>query len=285
MPTADIDGLATRYELLGDGPPLLMFSPGGFDARLENWRTLGLYKKTRVLEQVAKHYTCITFDRREAGQSGGRVQRITWQDYAAQGKGLLDHLGIARAHVAGGCAGCSVVSEFAVRYPGATAALVLLSPAGGARYRIRQQERFTRHLAFVAEHGLAGVAELARSSGQAFGQDPRVGPWGTVVARDESFAVAYTARDQRLYEATVAAMARTLFDRDTVPGPEPEDLMGLALPALIVPGQDASHATSAARYLQECLPGAQYWDVPVSAQDEVTLPAQVLEFLDSVSCG
>jgi pimeloyl-ACP methyl ester carboxylesterase len=285
MPTADIDGLATRYELLGDGPPLLMFSPGGFDARLENWRTLGLYKKTRVLEQVAKHYTCITFDRREAGQSGGRVQRITWQDYAAQGKGLLDHLGIARAHVAGGCAGCSVVTEFAVRYPGATAALVLLSPAGGARYRIRQQERFTRHLAFVAEHGLAGVAELARSSGQAFGQDPRVGPWGTVVARDESFAVAYTARDQRLYEATVAAMARTLFDRDTVPGPEPEDLMGLALPALIVPGQDASHATSAARYLQECLPGAQYWDVPVCAQDEVTLPAQVLEFLDSVSCG
>ena len=208
------------------------------------------------------------------------MQRITWQDYAAQGKGLLDHLGIARAHVAGGCAGCSVVTEFAVRYPGATAALVLLSPAGGARYRIRQQERFTRHLAYVAEHGLAGVAELARSSGQAFGQDPRVGPWGTVVARDESFAVAYTARDQRLYEATVAAMARTLFDRDTVPGPEPEDLMGLALPALIVPGQDASHAPSAARYLQECLPGAQYWDVPVSAQDEVTLPAQVLEFLE-----
>jgi pimeloyl-ACP methyl ester carboxylesterase len=285
MPTADIDGLATRYELLGDGPPLLMFSPGGFDARLENWRTLGLYKKTRVLEQVAKSYTCITFDRREAGQSGGRVQRITWQDYAAQGKGLLDHLGIARAHVAGGCAGCSVVTEFAVRYPGATAALVLLSPAGGARYRIRQQERFTRHLAYVAEHGLAGVAELARSSRQAFGQDPRVGPWGTVVARDESFAVAYTARDQRLYEATVAAMARTLFDRDTVPGPEPEDLMGLALPALIVPGQDASHATSAARYLQECLPAAQYWDVPVSAQDEVTLPAKVLEFLDSVSSG
>ena len=201
------------------------------------------------------------------------MQRITWQDYAAQGKGLLDHLGIARAHVAGGCAGCSVGTEFAVRYPGATAALVLLSPAGGARYRIRQQERFTRHLAYVAEHGLAGVAELARSSGQAFGQDPRVGPWGAVVARDESFAVAYAARDQRLYEATVAAMARTLFDRDTVPGPEPEDLMGLPLPALIVPGQDASHATSAARYLQECLPGAQYWDVPSERAGRGDTPA------------
>jgi pimeloyl-ACP methyl ester carboxylesterase len=285
MPTADIAGIATRYELTGDGPALLMFSPGGFDAKLENWRTLGLYRKTRVLEQVAKTYTCITFDRREAGGSGGRVERITWRDYAAQGKGLLEHLGISRAHIAGGCAGCSVVAEFAVRYPEAAASLVLVSPAGGARYRIRQQERFTRHLAYVAEHGLAGVVELARSGGQGFGQDPRVGPWGTTAARDENFAVAYAGLDQRLYEAVVAAMARTLFDRDTVPGPEPEDLMGLAAPALIVPGQDASHATSAARYLEECLSGAQYWDVPVSAQDEVTLPTRVLEFLDSVSSG
>ena len=52
-----------------------------------------------------------------------------------------------------------------------------------------------------------------------------------------------------------------------------------------VPGQDTSHATSAARYLEECLPGAQYWDVPVNAHDEVTLPSQALKFLDSVSPG
>jgi len=54
-------------------------------------------------------------------------------------------------------------------------------------------------------------------------------------------------------------MARTLFDRDTVAGPEPEDLLRLDVPALIVPGQDASHATSAARYLEECLPRGEYW--------------------------
>ena len=29
MPTAICDGIPTRYELLGSGPPLLMFSPGG----------------------------------------------------------------------------------------------------------------------------------------------------------------------------------------------------------------------------------------------------------------
>ena len=44
--------------------------------------------------------------------------------------------------------------------------------------------------------------------------------------------------------------------------------MGLDIPALIVPGHDASHATSAARYLEECLPHAEYWDVPVAEQTE-----------------
>ena len=71
-----------------------------------------------------------------------------------------------------------------------------------------------------------------------------------------------------------------MFDRDTVPGAEPEDLLTLDIPALIVPGQDESHAPSAARYLQECLPRAEYWDVPVAEQTEQTAPARILEFLD-----
>jgi hypothetical protein len=76
-------------------------------------------------------------------------------------------------------------------------------------------------------------------------------------------------------------MARTLFDRDTVPGAEPEQLMQLEIATLVVPGNDPSHATSAARYLEECLPRSEYWDVPVDAQTEHTAPARVLDFLQS----
>jgi hypothetical protein len=74
-------------------------------------------------------------------------------------------------------------------------------------------------------------------------------------------------------------MERGLVDRDTTPGAEPEDLMRLDIPALIVPGQDRSHATSAARYLEECLPRAEYWDTPVSEQTEARTSARILEFL------
>jgi ABC-type oligopeptide transport system substrate-binding subunit len=46
------------------------------------------------LDHLPKKYMCILFDRREAGESGGRVERITWPDYVRQGKGLLEHLNI-----------------------------------------------------------------------------------------------------------------------------------------------------------------------------------------------
>lgn len=281
MPTAVIGGIPTHYEVTGDGPPLLMFSPGGFSATLSNWTSFGIYARLRLVDHLARSYTCIMFDRRESGASGGRVERIAWPDYAAQGKGLLDHLGIARAHLLGGCVGCSAVAVFAAAWPEAAASMVLYSPAGGARYRIRQHTRFAQHLSFVSERTVASVVAHALASSEGFTQDPRVGPWASVIRADPAFADDFRRQDQARYEAIVTGMARLLFDRDTVPGPEPEDLLRLDVPALVVPGQDASHATSAARYLEECLPGAQYWDMPVSGQTEQTAPARVLEFLGS----
>lgn len=281
MPVTDIAGVRTYYEVKGDGPPLLMFSPGGFSATLSNWTSFSVYARLRLVDHLAKSYTCVMFDRRESGASGGRVERITWADYAAQGKGLLDHLGIARAHLMGGCVGCSAVAAFATAWPRAAASMVLYSPAGGARYRMAQHARFARHLSYVTERSLESVADLALTSPAGFTQDPRVGPWASVIRSDPAFAADYRAQDEERYQTLVAGMARTLFDRDTVPGPEPEDLLRLDVPALIVPGQDKSHATSAARYLQECLPRAQYWDVPVTGQTEQTAPARVLEFLGS----
>jgi hypothetical protein len=74
-----------------------------------------------------------------------------------------------------------------------------------------------------------------------------------------------------------------MYDRDTVAGAEPEDLLALRIPALVVPGQDESHALSAARYLQECLPASEYWDIPVAEQKEENTARRILEFLDAAS--
>lgn len=282
MPTAIIDGIATRYEVAGSGPPLLMFSPGGFNAALENWRSFGIYRRLNLLDHLTERHRCITFDRRESGRSGGRVERVAWADYVAQAIGLLDLLEVERAHLLGGCIGCSSAVALAVSHPERVASLVLYSPAGGPRYRLTQQARFARHLAFAEEEGLGGVADLATGAESTFAQDPRVGPWASVIRADPAFAASYRRFPADGYRTVVGAMARLLFDRDTVPGAEPEDLLQLDVPALVVPGHDAAHATSAARYLEECLPGAEYWDVPVEEQTEATAPPRVIRFLDAI---
>ena len=282
MATAVIDGISTRYDVVGSGAPLLMFSPGGFDATIEKWNTQGVYARIKPVEHLSKKYSCIVFDRRESGESGGRVERISWGHYVAQGKGLLEHLHIQRAHIMGACMGCCPALAFGVAHPDVTLSMVLFWPVGGALYRINTHLRFAEHLAYVQEHGLAGVVSLVAADGKPFNQDPRGGPWATVIHRDPAFAHAYTYQDAAKYKALVAAMMETLFDRDTAPGAEPVDLLRLDIPALIVPGRDKSHATSAARYLEECLPRSEYWDVPVANQTEETAPGRLLEFLDDV---
>lgn len=279
MPIASLDGIATRYEILGSGPALLMFSPGGFDATIEAWTSRGAYAQTRPLEHLSRKYSCIVFDRRESGSSGGRVERITWGHYVAQGKALLEHLGIERAHLMGGCMGCSPVLAFAAAHREAVISMVLYWPAGGPKYRLSSRQRFAEHLGFVHREGLEAVVALARESGKPFGADPRVGPWVSVIRRDAEFAARYAAQNVEAYELIVIGMERSLFDRDTTPGAEPEDLLLLAVPALIIPGHDRSHATSAARYLEECLPRAEYWDTAVAEQTEARTSARILEFL------
>src|SRR5436309_12619327 len=212
MATALIDGIATRYEVLGDGPPILMYAPAGFDATLDKWSTQGVYAKIKLLEHLPKKFTCIVFDRRECGQSGGRVERLTWAHYVAQGKGLLDRLGIARAHIMGGCMGCCPVAAFGVMHPEAVLSMVLYWPVGGAKYRLSSHQRFAEHLAFVQQQGLDAVVALVTKEGKAFGADPRGGPWAAVIKRDVDFAETYARQNVERYKLIVAAMARTLFD-------------------------------------------------------------------------
>ena len=279
MPTAIIDGIETHYEVRGEGPPLLMFAPGGFDASADKWSDLGVYARIRLLVHLPRHFSCILFDRRETGLSGGRVERLTWEGYVRQGVGLLDHLGIGRAHLIGGCMGCCPVAAFATRHPERVISMVQYWPVGGAQFRLNGHRRFAVHLATMEERGLQGVVDLAMETTEGFGKDPRPGPWAPVLRRDEAFREAFLRQKPDHYKLIVASIPRTLMDRDSVPGFEPEDLLRLSIPTLIVPGRDNAHALSAARFLEECSPNAEFWDIGPAEQTAETVPPRVLDFL------
>ena len=171
---------------------------------------------------------------------------------------------------------------FGVAYPQSTLSLLLWWPVGGAKYRIRAHQRFSDHLEFVAERGLDGVVSHVQKEGKAFNADARGGPWASVLRHDKAFAASYAKLRAQTYKAIVEEMRDGLFDRDTSPGAEPEDLLKLDIPALVVPGRDESHATSAARYLEECLRKSRYWDVLPEGQTGEEAAPRLLGFLSEI---
>jgi len=192
MPTVTIDGLEVNYVTRGNGTPLLMLAPGGFDATLAKWTTAGVWKSMRPLDTLGNQFMVIAYDRRESGASGGRVERLS--------------IGIREAFVLGGCMGCSVALGFAARFPEATRALVLHWPVGGYRWKLNGNDGFARHLKFARENGLVGVVKRAHE-GRSFWQDPEAGPWASAIVRDPGFADAFPAQDPERYVGIVAASA------------------------------------------------------------------------------
>ena len=153
-------------------------------------------------------------------------------------------------------------------------------PVGGVKWRQNGLERFQLHVNYLKENGLAAVVDLAREQGSFWGS-PESGPWASTIVSDPDFAANFASQDQDRYLAMVGLMGQMLFDRDTATGPEPQELMALKVPAVIIPGADAAHATSAARYLQECLEGSVYHDVPVEEQTPDRVRQWIIEFLES----
>jgi pimeloyl-ACP methyl ester carboxylesterase len=280
MPTATLDGIETYYETYGSGTPILMCAPGGFDATIDKWRVASAWTGINAFDALGAEHQLIVYDRRECGRSGGRIERLGWATYTKQGKALLDHLKIDSAYIMGGCMGCSVALAFGVHYPEATRGLILHWPVGGYRWKVAAQDRFVRHSNFAKQNGLTGVIERSRDK-KNFWQDPETGPWAGLIARDHSFAHRFASQDLERYLSITITSGRTLFDRDTAPGAEPEEVMGVKVPSLIIPGDDQSHATSGAHYLRELLPKSDFWNVMPPEQTTQKVCDRVLEFCKS----
>ena len=281
MPQAMINGLKINYAVQGNGPPMIMLSPGGFDSNIDGWSSRSVWKELRPLETLAKEFTMIAYDRREAGQSGGRVEPHTWYMWAAEAVALLDHLKIDRAWVIGGCMGVSVASAIGAHFPERCLGLLMHWPVGGFRWRAKGHLNFNKHIAFARANGLAAVAARAKKAA-GFWADPESGPWATVLAQDEAFAAKYVKQDLEQYLAVVAYSRDTVFD-DTMPsGATGEQLMAIRLPSFIMSGDDASHATSAAHALRELIPGSVLSPLMPPQQNAATVTAWIRESVASV---
>jgi len=115
VPTTRIGDLDLYYEVTGTGEPLLLIMGLGADANA--W--------VRQIPVLSARYRTVTFDNRGVGRSSKPPGPYSTAQMADEAAGLLDHLGIDRAHVLGLSMGGMIAQEVTLRHPHRVATLTL----------------------------------------------------------------------------------------------------------------------------------------------------------------
>jgi 3-oxoadipate enol-lactonase len=114
------------YELLGDGPPLLLIQGLGYGGR--GWGP--------TLDLLAEDFTAAAFDNRGFGASDVPPGPYSVRELAEDARAVLDAAGFEQAHVVGASLGGMVAQELALAHPARIDKLVLActTPGGPGAY-------------------------------------------------------------------------------------------------------------------------------------------------------
>lgn len=141
----------------------------------------------------------IRFDKRGHGLSATPSEPWEVSDLASDAVALLDHLGLARAIIAGCSVGGMVAQAVAIDHPTRTRALVLSNTAP----KIGTAEAWAARIAAVQAGGMAAIvgAVMERWFAPEFRASDAAKPWETMLRRS----------DPEGYAGTCAALARADF--------------------------------------------------------------------------
>ena len=246
----DSDGVDIAFLDTGGGPdklPVLLIH--GFASNVQtNWTNTGW------VEFLAKAgYRVVAFDNRGHGESQ-KLYQLT--DYGAplmaeDGRRLLDHLGIARAHVIGYSMGARIAAFLALTHPDRVGRLVF----GG--------------LGFSMVRGMAGTGPIARSL-EAESIDDVTNP----TARTFRAFAEQTKSDLKALAACIRS-SRAPITAEMVATIQP--------PVLVAVGENDVIGGSA-EALAKLIPGARAYTIPGRdhnrAVGDRSFKAEVLQFLD-----
>jgi 3-oxoadipate enol-lactonase len=148
METIEINGISLAYTHRGHGAPLVLIHGYPLDHTIWN----------EVLPLLEDSFDLILPDMRGFGESTTVGKPYSMDDMAGDIAGLLDHLGIQQAALAGHSMGGYLALAFARLYPNRTRGLGLVSSQTLADPPDRKQGRYDT-AAQVAEKGVGLVAE------------------------------------------------------------------------------------------------------------------------------
>ena len=161
MPSVRVNGIDIWYERSGGAGPLLALTHG-FAGPTLGWPP--------IIDDFRAHFDLLLYDVRAHGNTGmpADTSTVTVPQFAADLAGLLDALGIERAHIGGVSMGGMISAQFACDYPEKVLLLSLCDTTAGNRAgpdpAATAAEEFLvtafEHMAHVAgKYGMTGLVE------------------------------------------------------------------------------------------------------------------------------
>lgn len=232
MPHADVNGQRLFYVDTGEGEDTVIFSHGYFMSH-------AMFRPQ--VEALRDRWRCIAWDERGHGQTQTTPEPFTYWDSASDLLGLLDHLGIERAVLAGMSQGGYLSLRAALTAPERVRALVLMDTQPG----VEDPEK------------AAGYEQLMAAWTSPEGPPQEVVDTIAAIILGPGYEDA--ARWMDAAKAIPADTARqifsTLMSREDDVTPR---LAELTMPALVIHGdQDLAIPVDTARWFAEALPDGE----------------------------
>jgi pimeloyl-ACP methyl ester carboxylesterase len=274
MPKANVDGVSLYYEEAGEGAPLVFVHE--FAGDHASWAP--------QVRFFARRYRTVAFNARGYPPSDVPEDPAAYSQARAVEdiRGLLDHLGIGKAHVCGLSMGGYATLHFGLTHPGRALSLVVAGCGYGSTGRDR--EAFRRDSALVVrkfeEEGMAAVAEFY-SLGPARVQLRDKDPKGWQEFRDR--LAGGSARGHALTLRGVQMTRPSVFDLEA-------GLTALRVPTLVVTGDEDEPCLEPALFMKRKIPSSGLAVLPksghtINLEEPDGFNRLVLDFLTAVDAG
>jgi len=248
MPTAEIDGTAIAYEIIGsEGPPWVV-TPGGRFSKDEP----GIRELAAAL--AANGQRVVIWDRPNTGASDVCFEGASESEMQADKlAGLLRALDLAPAVIVGGSGGARVSLLTAARHPDVTAKLAMLWISGGVYGSMLLGVHYCGESIRVAwRGGMEAVVELPE--------------WAGVLERNPGNRDRFLRLDPREFIATLERWMLVYCPQPgaTVAGLTDAEVATLSVPTLVFRsgGSDPHHTRATSERIAELMPNARLVEPP-----------------------
>ena len=271
MPKAPVNGIQLYYESTGEGFPLVLAHEFAGDFR--SWEPQVRYfsRRYRVITYNARGYPPSDVPTDEEDYS----QEIAVEDL----RGLLEHLGIERAHICGLSMGGTLSLNFGLMYPGMAESLIIAAAGSGSTDVDAWRENVAEQARGMEERGMASMGNYSR--GEARVQLHRKDPRGYREFADQFLS--HSSLGSALTFRGVQGKRPPVFALE-------DEMRALTLPTLIMLGDEDEPCIEPSIFMKRCISSSGLVMFPqsghaINLEEPDMFNRSVQDFLTAVETG